>query len=306
MRPEGSTPAPPAEELLAGAVDLHVHGAPDVVPRRHADSELAELARGAGMRAIVLKSHHESTVGRAALVRIQTGFAVHGGLVLNRFVSGGLSPDAVEAALAMGARIIWLPTMSSTAHRARFGTTRLAWTDAGRPAVAVRASTRAVRLDTPAAARALTTIARHVAAADAVLASGHVELAAIRLAARIAQRAGARFLVTHPDYTVPGLSVAEQRRLAAELPGVVFERCAYVHSPAAPEQVPARRIAEAIAATGGAARNVISSDMGQPQNPAYPEGLAGFAAALIATGVAAREVREMLTATPARVLGTGA
>jgi hypothetical protein len=100
------------DPLLEGAVDLHVHGGPDLVPRRYTDLELAARARDAGMRAIVLKSHVESTVGRAASVAAATGLEVHGGLVLNAFASGGVDPEAVELSLQLGARVIWMPTVA--------------------------------------------------------------------------------------------------------------------------------------------------------------------------------------------------
>ncbi|HEX9016024.1 MAG TPA: DUF6282 family protein, partial [Chloroflexota bacterium] len=51
--------------LLEGAVDLHIHSAPDVYPRILNDVELARSAREMGMRAIVVKNHFTDTAGRA-------------------------------------------------------------------------------------------------------------------------------------------------------------------------------------------------------------------------------------------------
>ena len=47
---------------MAGAVDLHCHPYPDLFPRLADDFDIVRAARDAGMKAIVLKCHHENTV----------------------------------------------------------------------------------------------------------------------------------------------------------------------------------------------------------------------------------------------------
>jgi hypothetical protein len=274
------------DPLLEGAVDLHVHGGPDVVPRRYTDLELAARARDAGMRAIVLKSHVESTVGRAASVAAATGLEVHGGLVLNAFASGGVDPEAVELSLQLGARVIWMPTVASAAHMRAF------------PVYSVRPAR-----PTPVRRAALAAICASVSAHDALLATGHLGPRQVRELAGEAARAGARTLVQHPDWVVPDLAPGRQAALAGEFPGLVFERCAYAASPGSPRRTGVADIAAAIQATGGAARNVIASDLGQPENAAYPDGLADFARAIVSHGLPARDVATMLAARPAELLG---
>ena len=53
--------------LLHDAVDLHIHSAPSHFPRNVNDIEAAQNA-ASGMKAIVIKNHRESTVGRAKLL----------------------------------------------------------------------------------------------------------------------------------------------------------------------------------------------------------------------------------------------
>lgn len=293
-----------ADGWLSGAVDLHVHGAPDLVPRRHSDLELARLAGAAGLRAIVIKSHVESTVGRAALASEATGFAVYGGIVLNPFVTGGLDPDAVAVALALGARIVWLPSLASEAHRAAFGRRGSRWTGLRRHPAQIPVTARVEPLDPAdrATRAALRAICHRVARADALLASGHVGLPAIVAAAEAAARSGARFLVTHPDYAVPGLTVDEQAALVDAFPGLALERAAYVTSAAWPGRLAPAELVAAIRATG-VERNVLTSDMGQPSNPPYPDGLAAFAGSLAAAGLARADVRRMLVDNPTILLG---
>jgi hypothetical protein len=274
--------------LVHGAVDLHVHGGPDVVPRRHTDIELARRAQAAGMAAIVLKSHVESTVGRAAAASEATGFAVHGGLVLNPGACGGIEPEVVLTSLELGARVIWMPTTASAAHLEHFP---------GAAPGASRGATRAAEFDRAK----VRDVCRLVADAGALLASGHLGPEETIVLAEEASEAGARLLLQHPDYTVPGLSASAQADLAARFPTATFERCAFVVSPGAPEPLPIARMVEAMQAVG-LDRNVVSSDLGQPSNPPYPEGFEAFAAELEASGIPRTSLDPMLTTRPAALL----
>src|SRR5436190_17715257 len=104
-------------DYLEGAVDLHVHSAPDVDRRRFDDLQLSRAAKEAGVGAVLIKSHQNSTVERAWLVsKVVPGIQVFGGLVLNETV-GGLNPTAVRLALTLGAKQIWMPTRSARNHR---------------------------------------------------------------------------------------------------------------------------------------------------------------------------------------------
>ena len=104
--------------VLKGGIDLHVHPAPSPLPRRIDAVEAAQAAEAIGMRAIVVKSHHHSTVTDVlALGRDLNGLPVrvYGGIALNSAV-GGLNPHAVDLALKLGGRIVWFPTIGSPQH----------------------------------------------------------------------------------------------------------------------------------------------------------------------------------------------
>ena len=104
-------------EALDGAIDLHVHCAPDVRPRKTDALELARAARDAGMRALLLKNHESPTMALAHVTQqVTPGLRVFGGLVLN-YAVGGLNPAAVESAIRGGAKQIWMPTHCAEGER---------------------------------------------------------------------------------------------------------------------------------------------------------------------------------------------
>src|SRR5215475_11183127 len=100
---------------LAGAADLHCHFGPDAHRSRSVDAfEAARDAAAAAHTAVVLKSHDAPTASLAWAVQRDVGDAVSvfGGICCDREV-GGMNPAAVEVALRLGARIVWLPTLTS-------------------------------------------------------------------------------------------------------------------------------------------------------------------------------------------------
>ena len=58
-------PSAHARELVLGAYDLHVHIAPDLIPRSSTDIALAQRFAVWGMAGFVLKSHYVPTAERA-------------------------------------------------------------------------------------------------------------------------------------------------------------------------------------------------------------------------------------------------
>lgn len=281
-----------ARELLVGAIDTHIHTAPDVVPRRLDDREAARQAAEAGMRAIVLKSHHTATGDRAQLAEhAQSGrIAVRGGIALDDAV-GGLNAAAVETSARLGGVIVWLPTTCSS--------TFVRWNaahSAGHPFGEVP---RGIELiDTEGRALpALLEVLDAVAAHRQILATGHLGAAEIGVVVTEARARGVeRIVVTHPEHPYVRLSHAAQRELAHA--GVWFERCYLAY----PSQVgSAAPVAASIAAVG-AASTVLASDFGQARNVPPVEGYEAFLRDLLELGVATADLRLMSATNPAALL----
>ncbi len=103
---------PAVLDIMDGAIDIHIHSGPDIAPRILIVTELARHAQENGLRAIVLKNHFVETAAQAQIVTYETGFPAFGGISLNHTV-GGLNHYAVENALKLGAKVVWMPTFHS-------------------------------------------------------------------------------------------------------------------------------------------------------------------------------------------------
>src|SRR3954452_15358727 len=201
-------PSERARELVRGGFDPHVHVAPDFAERRITDLELAERCLELGLAGFGLKSHYTATAERAAVVTAAVpGIRALGTITLNHAV-GGLNATAVEVAARQGARIVWLPTVSSENE---YGEVEHADPD-GKVPVWVRfeldlraagARPRPVPVvdaegePLPELLEVLGVVARH----DIVLATGHLardEIFAVVDAAVAAQVK--TIVVTHPEF----------------------------------------------------------------------------------------------------------
>lgn len=244
--------------------DVHVHAAPDVLDRIGYDDEICAEYAAAGFSGFVLKGHQESTVGRAKALARASGLDVVGGIALNR-PAGGINPSSVAATLHSGGRVVWFPTADAHTQES-----------AGLP----RLSDLQPRLDrstlaTPpvlaaddAQLRDISLVLDLIAEFDAVLCTGHLSGPECRwLFEQARNRNIKRFLLTHPSYTVPGMSAAEIAELAEQ--GAYVEITAYQlwHQPDMTDTL----LAEVARAAGD--RLILASDAGQPNSPQPPQAL---------------------------------
>jgi hypothetical protein len=298
-------PSPRARELVRGGADVHVHIAPDVVERRIDDVGLARRFEELGLSGFVLKSHYTSTAERAAVVRgVVPGVAALGAIVLNRAI-GGMNPLAVEIAAREGARVVWMPTTDSLAEREHLahqppGANLPVWAKVQAEFAERGIETEAVAtLDEDGGLLAETRLVLEVIAEHRlVLATGHLgrdEVFAIVAAA--VQMGVEDVVVTHPDFPAQGFSVDEQLRLAAM--GAWIERCfttPHTGKCSWEQWLDGTRAV-------GAQRTLISSDLGQINNPPVEDGLALMADRLLEAGFSEDEVRTMAVTNTRKIAG---
>jgi len=272
--------------------DVHVHAGPCVVERAADDLDTVATYEAAGFDGCVLKGHCEPTVGRAAAAGKGRDLAVHGGIVLNATV-GGFNPVAVAAALSMGGRVVWLPTVDARAHHA----SGLDHPPSCAPALPRGPGYAAPPVD-PSGTAALRTVFGLIADADAVLATGHLGADETAWVVAEARRCGVRrLLLTHPSFTVPGLSAAATRGLTDQ--GAVAEITAYQWLHQAGMDAPA--LASFIREVGYP-HCLLSSDVGQPTSPSAPQALADLIEVLAAEGLDRGALRAMASEIPAALV----
>ena len=270
-------------QSLTGAIDMHAHSDPDGSPRSIDAIDLARLAKSHGMRAIVLKNHYEPTASLAYLVRKEVpGIEVFGGISLDLTV-GGVNPAAVEWMTKVKGgygKVVWLPTFDSEHEVTRTGQKR--------PFARVVENGRVV----PEVLQVIAIAAKN----NLVLETGHSSPAEALLIIQEARRQGVRnILVTHAISQQVGMSVSQMQQ-AAKL-GAYLE-FVWVR----PEGDAAKVYAKAIREVGPEFC-VLSSDLGQVNNPLHPDGLLQLYRFLKSQGFTESEIDRMAKTNPARLLG---
>ncbi len=294
--------------LVRGAYDLHVHVEPDVMRRRVTDLQLARRCCDVGLAGFALKSHYVPTGERAAVLNEALSGAVHvlGALTLNASV-GGMNPLAVEIAAREGTRILWLPTLDAANHRAKHaelpaGATPPMWLALQRDLDAQGITVDPVPVldgagrPLPATTEVLRLAARH----QLVVATGHLSAAEARAVAEAALQAGVRHvIVTHPEFPQQDMGLADQQALARQ--GAFLERC--FTTPFTGKYDWAQMVAN-IRATGPE-HTIITTDLGQPDNPPVEDGLPLMADALHAAGFTEEEIITMIVTNSRLLAGAG-
>ncbi|MEE9274851.1 MAG: DUF6282 family protein [bacterium] len=289
-----------ADDLLEGSIDLHAHIFPQLTadePGRVYDHEWAEAARDAGMRGFVLKSHLWPTMGQAIILNgVYPDVTALGAIVLNTNV-GGLSPFAVESAVHLGVRMIWMPTYTAE-NDIKVG----AYSRRVDEAYQQKPPGEGLTVLAPGGgilpeAEAILEIARD---ADVAVATGHLSGAEGLSLARRAKELGVKKLIyTHPLISNVGATDAEMDEMAALGYTVEFT---WISSFPMWQSLDPKRIAEA-ARRLGAENCVMTTDAQLDFNPPPPEMLRMFIATMLRLGLEEEEVRWMVQRNPARLAG---
>ncbi len=275
------------DRLMEGAVDIHVHFAPDPrVERRGNAIEVARQAQEMGMRGLVLKSHEYPSHPVAFTVnQILPDITLVGGIALNAEI-GGLNPMAVECTAKVGGRVVWMPTSSAQADRQHKGLSGgINLLDGqGKLVPEVYA------------------ILELVKAHDMVLATGHISTKECMVLVDEARNLGIRrVVVTHGTTSAfwTGMTAEDMKTLAGM--GAYIEHCVHVMMPVT-YRVPPEELVDTIR-TIGAEHCIVSSDFGQDFHPMPAEGLRMGIATLLKAGLDEVEMGMLVKDNPSRLLG---
>ncbi len=282
--------------LLEGAIDLHIHSAPDIYPRILNDVELALHAKEMGMKAIVIKNHFVTTADRAQVASEVADFPVFGGVALNQTV-GGINVHAVDVALKLGAKIVWLPTL----HAQKFLQNK---SHVANLAGELGEDLQGIHLlnEDGALKQELYSIFKLIAAKDAILATGHVTIEEARVVVQEAAAAGVKkIVVTHPLASFVNYSVTEMKEIldlgATYLEHVFNDTTRQVGHP-----ITIQALYEGISKIG-ADHCIMSTDSGQWLNPVPVQQMGIYIQDMLKLGLSEKDIRTMVKDNPARSLG---
>jgi len=272
---------------LRGAVDIHVHSAPDNVRRSLDGLDAARLAKQNGMRAIVLKNHFDPTASLAFLARKTTpGIEIFGGIDLNLPV-GGMNPHAVEHMTQVDGqwgRMVWMSTFDAE-NQIRVNKSNAPF---------VRVSQNGQLL--PETKSVIGVIAKH----NLVLASGHTSAQEALLMFEEGKRQGVQHMVaTHGMGPPTSLTIAQAKQAIAL--GAFIEFCSGTLANAGGQEK-IDRFADQIRQLG-VDHVILSSDLGQAGNPLPADGFATYMEALRKKGFSDQELDRMAKQNPATLLG---
>lgn len=244
---------------LNGVVDMHVHTNPDLRIRKYDDFQLLDAGVKVGARAIVIKSHLGSTAERAIMAnqynKIVNGvndFQMIGSITMN-YCIGGINPVAVENALKLGAKVVWLPTQSARNHIVKMNMPLEYVVDVVKAGKVVGQMHDIFDL---------------VKKYDAVLETAHISPEEVDIIVSEARKAGVKkFVVTHPEWWIVDMSMEQQERLVKEY-DVLLERCFAQNMGGGKYKSNLAQNVEVIKKVGY--KNIlVSTDGGQMENPAW-------------------------------------
>ena len=290
-----------ARELIKGAYDIHQHVAPDLWERSADAYDFGQRASALGMGGFVLKNHCVETATWASILRrVFPDLKIYGSHVVN-YASGGWNREVVHTSLLLGARIVYMPTISSE-HTIKLlglssGPLGIAptpiETGAGYPhGMSIFGSDGKI-LDEVFGVLEL------VRDFGVVLGTGHLSAREIGALVDAAQKMGIeRIVVTHLSFPVIG-DLSEDEQLALSKRGVYFE-----HSYQATKKLPVIRQPQSIdhliadINRVGLERSIFSSNFGQPQLPSPEQGLLEGIAGLLAGGLDENAIETLVRKNP--------
>ncbi len=285
--------------LLVGAIDMHCHSGPSVMPRMIDHLEALEEASAAGMKALLFKDHFYSATPVTELLSAHfghLGVTMLSGVPLND-TSGGFNPYAVDHGLKLGARLVWMPTFSAANHirHNRHGHLLPTKVPMRRPKMLTVVDEDGRITDE------VKEILDQIAEFDAVLSAGHLHISEIWPLFEEAERRGAsRRLVQHPTYTI-GATYADIRELTEGGAFVEHSLCMFI--PESRFQYYPSEELKAVIDAGGTERTILGSDLGQVNNPTPVSGFRAVIRLCIELGFDDPTIRRLVGGNAARLMG---
>jgi hypothetical protein len=229
------------------------------------------------------------------------GVTLLSGIALNNTV-GGINRYAVDHAIKLGGKIVWMPTFSSANHLHHHSHDKDF--DKKFPSTKERmlAPTPLTVVDAKGALlEEVKFVLDLIAENDLVLSSGHLHIKEIWPLFEEAKARGVkRLLVNHPTFVVDA-SMDDIRRLVGMGAYVEHSVCMFIEGSKFKLYGP-DNLRELITA-GTVERTILGSDLGQVGNPTPVEGFRSVIRTCLELGYAEGEIRQMISTNGSRLFG---
>jgi hypothetical protein len=299
VEPYPDVPEAVIDGLMRGAVDLHCHSGPSVMPRALNHVEAIREAQEAGMHAVLFKDHYYSVTPVVELLKAtlpDLHITLLSGVPLNNTV-GGFNPYAVEHGLKLGARIVWMPTFSAANHL-RHGHRHVILPTKSKM---LRPTGLTVVTDKGELKEEVKPILDQIAEADCVLSSGHLHISEIWPLFEEAKKRGVkRLLVNHPTFVVDA-SLADIKELAGMGAYVEHSFCMFINETYNKKFTSAQL--KTLIDAAGVERTILGSDLGQINNPRPVAGFRAVIQLCLGLGYSEDEIRKMISLNPCTLVG---
>ncbi len=287
-------------ELLVGAVDLHCHSGPAAMPRTLDHHEALLECAEAKFRGLLYKDHFYLGVAHAVMLEKlfpDLGVKLFSGIALNN-ASGGINPHAVDHAVQIGAKIVWMPTLSAANHiEQAMGQGKSFPKTAKKMLDAIPLRATDANGEVSDATKQVLDI---IAAGDVILAGGHLDAAEMIKVFEEAWRRGVkRMLVNHPTYLI-GCTDDDIRELVSIGAHIEHSICMWVEGKSkkfTPEEL------VHLIEVAGVDRTILSSDLGLLGSPRPVEGFRQVVRLLLDQQVPKADIRAMVSTNAARLVG---
>lgn len=293
-----------SSRLLEGAIDLHCHSGPSVMPRYFDHYEAMQEAASVGMRALLIKDHYYSATPTTELLNKQFSrlkVTLLSGVPLNN-TTGGINIFAVEHGIKLGAKVVWMPTFSSKNHldhhkqdekfKDKFPQTKKAMLDPI-PLSVLDSNGKLLAEVLP--------ILDMIAENDVVLSSGHLHISEIWPLFEEAKKRGVkRLLCNHPTYVVDA-TLEDIKKLI--LMGVYVEHSMCMFVPGSKFNFYDPKQLNEMIQAGTVDKTILGSDLGQQGNPRLIDGFKNVIETCLDLGYSEADVRKMTSSNAAALVG---
>jgi len=291
------------DSLMRGAIDLHCHSGPSVMPRYCDHVEAMREASEAGLKAVLLKDHYYSCTPVTTLLNKHfSELDVHmlSGVPLNNSV-GGLNVHAVEHGLKLGAKLVWMPTFSSANHIAHHHQDEKFTEKFPQTTQRMLQPIPLTVLDDDGHLKEeVKAILDLIAAEDVVLSAGHLNIREIWPLFEEARHRGVkRLLVNHPTYVVDA-TLDDMRQLAKE--GVYMEHSMCMWVPGSKFKFYDDQFLQQVIEAGTVDLTILGSDLGQQGNPSIAEGFRNVIGQLLDLNYSDEDIRKMTSGNASRLM----